>query len=483
MPTLAELGQKVKTKYPGAYDDIPDVDLGRKIQQKYPGAYDDFTETSAVPPQSAASVPATKPPDPIIAEVQEFMDAPLRPGSQAGKAAAGMLVSGALTTGGTALGGAVAGPPGAVVGGLAGSYAGRKANVALGLEEPGLAGDIASVAVPGVMQGAQALKPALVKRLPGAAAALHEEAAQTVQQIPEVLTPAVPSADLYKQLAQVNPPIRPNALWATSSKILQAENRLQPSLQNPTLRNVAEDLHALALQHGGNIPLQDLRAHQQRLGELLQAARRAGGPELGAYKQLYKAFYDDFERAAARGVPGADLVKQANAAARQEFAKEEVAELFLPGKGINTRPDGLIQINGGRLSDAFERKLKTDELFAGSFTKDQLTEIRDIFKQAMKVPRIPPPKGQSYGSAMAVGRGGLVSGLTLAVTGDPILATIAGGAAAGAPHYLGQALMTDAGRAWLKRQLAERGAIDPATLGAVTSGVRQMVTGTEEESK
>lgn len=44
MPDVAELGRKVKAKYPGAYDDLPDVEVGRKVKAKYPGAYDDFTD-------------------------------------------------------------------------------------------------------------------------------------------------------------------------------------------------------------------------------------------------------------------------------------------------------------------------------------------------------------------------------------------------------------------------------------------------------
>lgn len=46
MPDVAELGRKVKAKYPGAYDDLPDVEVGRKVKAKYPGAYDDFTDSS-----------------------------------------------------------------------------------------------------------------------------------------------------------------------------------------------------------------------------------------------------------------------------------------------------------------------------------------------------------------------------------------------------------------------------------------------------
>lgn len=50
MATTAELGQKVKAKYPGAYDDLADDDLGRRVKAKYPGAYDDFTDAPPAPP-------------------------------------------------------------------------------------------------------------------------------------------------------------------------------------------------------------------------------------------------------------------------------------------------------------------------------------------------------------------------------------------------------------------------------------------------
>lgn len=48
-PTIKDLGQKVKAKYPGSYDDIDDVELGRRIKTKFPGSYDDFSDTASTP--------------------------------------------------------------------------------------------------------------------------------------------------------------------------------------------------------------------------------------------------------------------------------------------------------------------------------------------------------------------------------------------------------------------------------------------------
>ncbi len=43
------LAQRIKDKYPGAYDDIPDVDLEQRILARYPGVYDDLPRTRAQP--------------------------------------------------------------------------------------------------------------------------------------------------------------------------------------------------------------------------------------------------------------------------------------------------------------------------------------------------------------------------------------------------------------------------------------------------
>lgn len=53
MPTVSELGQRVKLKYPGSYDDLPDDELGRRIKAKYPGSYDDFADSAPIPTSPA----------------------------------------------------------------------------------------------------------------------------------------------------------------------------------------------------------------------------------------------------------------------------------------------------------------------------------------------------------------------------------------------------------------------------------------------
>jgi hypothetical protein len=44
MPTIKDLGKRVKAKYPGKYDDLSDEELGRRVKEKYPDQYQDFTD-------------------------------------------------------------------------------------------------------------------------------------------------------------------------------------------------------------------------------------------------------------------------------------------------------------------------------------------------------------------------------------------------------------------------------------------------------
>ena len=50
MPTVTDLGQRVKAKHPGKYDDLADDELGRRVRAKYPGKYDDFADSVGADP-------------------------------------------------------------------------------------------------------------------------------------------------------------------------------------------------------------------------------------------------------------------------------------------------------------------------------------------------------------------------------------------------------------------------------------------------
>ncbi len=58
MPTIIELGQQVKAKYP-QYKDMDDAELGRSVKAKYPGSYDDYLDapTSGISASPKSQVP------------------------------------------------------------------------------------------------------------------------------------------------------------------------------------------------------------------------------------------------------------------------------------------------------------------------------------------------------------------------------------------------------------------------------------------
>ena len=57
MPTVEELGQRVKSKYSGAYDSLSDAEVGRRVKLKYPGAYDDFVDAPVDAPAATNDEP------------------------------------------------------------------------------------------------------------------------------------------------------------------------------------------------------------------------------------------------------------------------------------------------------------------------------------------------------------------------------------------------------------------------------------------
>src|SRR5262245_21715823 len=44
--SVIDLGRRVKQKYTGAYDDLPDAEVGRRVKAKFPDAYDDFVDVA-----------------------------------------------------------------------------------------------------------------------------------------------------------------------------------------------------------------------------------------------------------------------------------------------------------------------------------------------------------------------------------------------------------------------------------------------------
>ncbi len=86
--TVIDLGKKVKAKYPGQYDDLPDADVGRKVKAKYPSDYSDFSDVSATPTAKSENMPWVSPDDWLY---------PLAEGARSGAEGVGNALSGAYS--------------------------------------------------------------------------------------------------------------------------------------------------------------------------------------------------------------------------------------------------------------------------------------------------------------------------------------------------------------------------------------------------
>jgi len=364
-----------------------------------------------------------------------------------------------------------------VIGEALGSFGARKANVAMGAEEPGTIGDVLSGAGPVATRAAGALVRPALRRLPGASATLHEDMATRLEALPEQVSPPTPSQQIYQGLAtHGNPPIPSQPLRSTAEELLNAEMRLQPTARNTTVANMTRELVDLSEQYGDHIPMDVLYAHQQRVGEMLRSASRQGGTEETALRRLYGSFHRSLEEGANQGVPGAKALQAAIRASRQEHAAQTLEGMLQPGRGgpAARQGDALTEVKGAQLLKKFERLVAEDDVFRGSFTPDQLTEIRTLFREAAEVPKLPAPPGVAIGSGLALGRGGLAYALGSQL-GGPEVGAVAGGLAAAAPGIMAKGLMTEQGRQVLRAALQSERGIDAAVLGALQAATRQTV--------
>ena len=213
----------------------------------------------------------------------------------------------------------------------------------------------------------------------------------------------------YGQLAaDTNPRIRATNLATEASAVLREQLAKKPSFRNTTLMAHAQDLIDVYRGHRGQIPIGNCTSTRKILGS--SSARRSGqrhqnsgrlNVSIGASLRIWTR-----PQPRAPRKPGALL--QANQARRREYAQADLAEMFTPGApGMTTRPDGLVQVHGGKLTDRFNKKLTDDPVFAKSFTPQERTEILDLLHSMQKIPRIPAPKGVAIGSGLAAARGGL----------------------------------------------------------------------------
>lgn len=376
-----------------------------------------------------------------------------------------------LPTAGSMVGGAFGGVPGAMLGGAAG----EGINQLTGLTQPSPEAVAGAALGSPIGQGFNRVlgagERALARVLPGGAAATHEISAANLAKLSEQFRNTPKASDLYAIVDKIEGVTMPvTNLRATTSKLLSTEDLAARGFKLDKVGTVAGSLGEIAER--GEIPFRQWRENLKRAGDWVRDTRDAGGTEHGAAKATFKALMDDADAALAAGneaMPAVQALKAATAAAKREFAADEVSGLFNlkdPNAAVTevlSGNDVVIKVNGAQVL----KKLRTSEELQRSLPKGEYEQLLADARQFVKgLPALPPATGANVGSsrkiAQILGSTGVGSGLGL-IFGGPI------GAAAGSsigmttaavmPAILGKLLTNEAGRKYLFSVLSSTGGV------------------------
>lgn len=368
------------------------------------------------------------------------------------------------------------------VGEATGSYTGRQMNVAMGAEQPGTLGDIASAALPLAVRGATSAPAA--RRMPGAAVAQHEMVAEDLGAMTTRMQPATPADTLYRAVAHHhNPAIPAQTLRQTTQDIIARELREDPETRNDVVLRLAQQVEDLATRHNDQIPMDLLYERMQRIGERLRGVQRTDDQGTRELSALYAAFHRALENASQTNIPGAAALQQAIRASRQEHAVERLQRIVGEGRGVSEQQGtGYTLVKGKQMRDAFERLVADDDVFRGSFTADEIAEMRQTFERGVQLPALPVPGSAQRGFGLAGLRAGIGGGVGYALGGQEG-AAVGSTAALAAPEVISRLMVTPRGRQILRAVLEGQEVLSPETLAMLNQVVRAQLPGTPYTSK
>lgn len=338
------LAQKIKAKYPGTYDDIPDAELETKVKAKYPGVYDDIPTTTAAkagdmgmgnPSMLSAVVDTGKH---LVNKAVDWLPS-------IGGAAGGAVGA----AGGTAFGMGVGGVPGAIggaaVGGAAGEAAKQLINRATGRAEA----PSDSLSAAGQIAGQGALQGAAQGVGAGAGAALEAVGPRIMQS---ALKPTVAVLKEYNTTgSRIAKTLLDNGVNVTEGGLSKLQGLLdmnqadiKAAVQGATGAINKRDVAARTLTTAAQLarqtnPTADLEALGSTVGEFMNhpvitgptmSIPEAQAMKVGTYQQIGKKYGEvssaaiETQKALARGL------------------KEEIAAAVPQIKGLNMREADLM---------------------------------------------------------------------------------------------------------------------------------------------
>ena len=311
------------------------------------------------------------------------------------------------------------------------------------------------------------------KHLPGAAGALHEEAAASARALPELIKLGARSADeLDALLAKMNPRIDASKYKAAAAQLQGKEALLSPGNKDPSITRLADGIVRMVDGWGGQVPFKILREELKRLN-----ARLAGQPgiEQGAVKRLRGALKDALEDTASANNaarPAVATLKAYVDAFKRETARGELKDMVESGIRIQ-QESGATMLNARKILEAINK----DTLFQKSMGADELSAIRHTLTELNRIPALPPPRGAQFGSALTMTKAGTAGGLTYLATGNPYTAALVGSMTPAASLAVSRLLMSEPGRKALLSLVRKTGPLfSPETIAVLAGAARYLET-------
>jgi hypothetical protein len=475
-----------------------------------PAATTDPALYAQPPAQPDATVynPGTPPGAPSRDLLQPVYDAVLPAvGRFAGRAALPTAGSLALGVGGQFVPGLSTVPP--PVREAAGSMLGTGANMALGIEEPSWQQLLMSGAAPAAIRGTGKVGS---MALPGARGARAAGLVEEAKQLPGILERGITGVpgDLYEQARLLNPQVTLGTTGSVAQELLETEAqavkgtkygrvkamatelsdlaqvakakevtemRLSPILDDAGRPIMREEVLRVIPAKDGTIPLEQLDVVRKRIGALI--GTETDPMERAAYKRLYGSLLTDIEQAAQKqGGEGAQALLEGIAQQRRVFAADDLRELISGPAGAISQPrpvDGLQTFNAAKVLKELERPHRGNELLVQFLDQhpDEKQEIVDLLTDMnRRNVKLRPPAGSMFGSGPLVARAGGAAALAK-LTGVMDPGTAAGIATVGS-ELISRALLTPAGRGFLREAMAQGPTINTTQLlfQMVGQGVR-----------
>lgn len=334
---------------------------------------------------------------------------------------------------------------------------------------------LASATPPGARTGVGAARIGARFGTPGRAALeLNPLAQQEVKGAIQALAPAAKAGPLFEMARQQGSQIPVSKAQTAVQTVLNALTGPEAPSKGAQREFARVIDYAKGLEtklSKGSLTPGELQNELHAVGEIASSLQRQGGPGLKFISELKAGLAGSLDDAARSNIPGAATLAEARKTFLREQTVDDLAGYLEDAVTVRRGLGEAAQFNPNKML----QKLKQDQFYAKAFTAAERGDIEKLLKTLNKIPVLPPPGGQQFGSGAFMQRLGLM-GLGAgggAVAGRPITGAVLGAAipvGADLFRHIGLALSMKEGRSLLTALLSgSDGAITPhvaAMLGA-----------------